>query len=88
MSNIKLNHIERPNDKYFSLGLSYYDVMELLEEQLEDFLKYTTREEIICWLQWNDPNGIYDDKSSIDEFGEQLNKIEGMKIMKRQILSP
>lgn len=75
----------RPIDKEFSLGLSYYEIMDLSKNQLLVFLKHTSREEIINWLQWNDPNGIYSDKDSLAEFDNVLGKEEGIVIIKRQI---
>lgn len=73
-------------DKEFSLGLTYYEIMDLPEEQLGRFLIETPREEIIGWLQWNDPNGVYRDEDSMREFGNILSKEEGVEIIKRQIL--
>lgn len=73
-------------DKEFSLGLSYYEIMDLLADDLTEFLKHASREEIIDWLQWNDPNGVYRDKASLSEFGTILSKGEGIEIIKRQIL--
>lgn len=73
-------------DKYFSLGLSYYDIAELTHDDLAKFLSMAYREEIIDWLQWNDPNGIYLDKLSFSEFGEILSKEDGVELIKRQLL--
>lgn len=72
-------------DNFFSLGLSYYEVMELDRDDLDKFLFNAYREEIIDWLQWNDPNGIYLDKLSLSEFGEILSKEEGIEIIKKQL---
>ena len=72
-------------DREFSQGLSYYEVMDLAEENLDMFLKQTPREEIIDWLQWNDPNGAYTDNASLTEFGNILTKEDGVEIMKRQV---
>lgn len=77
----------KPVDKEFSLGLTYYEIMDLSQEQLDEFLKHTSRLEIIDWLQWNDPNGVYQDEDSMREFGNVLTKDEGIDIIKRQILS-
>lgn len=78
--------IKKPVDKEFSLGLTYYEIMNLPEEQLGRFLMETPREEIIDWLQWNDPNGVYRDEDSMREFDNILSKEEGIEIIKRQIL--
>lgn len=72
-------------DKYFSLGLSYYEIMDLEVDKLQEFLYMTYREEIIDWLQWNDPNGIYYDSLSLTEFGKILSKEEGVEIIKNQL---
>lgn len=69
----------------FSLGLSFYEIMNISIEEVEKFLFYTYREEIISWLQWNDSNGIYSDKDSLTEFGKILSKNEAVKIMIRQL---
>jgi hypothetical protein len=76
----------KPVDKEFSLGLTYYEIMDLPEDGLNRFLQQTPREEIIDWLQWNDPNGVYRDEDSMREFDNILSKEEGMEIIKRQIL--
>jgi hypothetical protein len=73
-------------DDYFSLGLSYYDLMELSDDELGKFLSLTSRYEIIRWLQWNDSNGVYLDHLSRKEYGEVLKKEEAIEIVKRQIL--
>ena len=72
-------------DKQFSLGLSFYDIMDLSQEALSRFLDLTSREEIIDWLQWNDPNGVYRDEDSLNEFGNICSKEEGIEIVMRQI---
>jgi hypothetical protein len=73
-------------DRYFSLGLTYYEIMDLDQNQLHKVLSLSEREEVILWLQWNDPNGLYLDKLSINEFGKVLSKEEAIEIVKRQIL--
>lgn len=71
---------------YHPLREQYYKIMDLTSDQLDLFLPTMTREEIISWLQWNDPNGVYIDKQSLNEFDNILSKEEGIEIMKRQIL--
>lgn len=80
-----VTHRQQPDDRKFSVGLSYYEVMDLAEENLDMFLKHTPREEIIDWLQWNDPNGVFSDNASMAEFGNVLSKEDGAEIMKQQI---
>ena len=77
----------RALDYEFSIGLSYYEIMDLSLEELNQFLVYSSREEIISWLQWNDPNGIYSDNLSLLEFGNILSKEDAIEIIKRQIIN-
>lgn len=72
-------------NRYFSLGLDYYGIMDLKPTDLLKFLKLLSREEIINWLQWNDPNGVYLDSASLLEFGTIISKKEGIDIILRQI---
>lgn len=74
-------------DRQFSLGLSYFDIMELSPEDLDRFLALTPREEIIDWLEWNDAGGVYNDRDSMNEFGNILSSEEAMEIVKRQIIN-
>jgi hypothetical protein len=39
-------------------------------------VKEMTREELIEVLEWNDPNGTYNDEDSILEFGEVMSRDE------------
>jgi len=80
-----LGQFSKPDDKLFSLGLTFYEIMDLAPEQLDQFLIHTPREEIIEWLQWNDRNGVYNDEDSLREFGNTVSKEEGMEIIKRQL---
>jgi hypothetical protein len=45
-----------------------------------------TREEIIAWLEWNDPNGVWNDKDSEAE-GWQPITLEGARSAMRKALS-
>lgn len=63
----------------------YYRYLDLTEEELRMELKNWCREDLIQWLCWNDKNGIYRDKESIDEIGEVLTYQEGVEIMIKQI---
>lgn len=87
MSDNRLFTAVKPVDREFSLGLSYSDIMDLSKENLEQFLIFISREELIDWLQWNDPNGIYRDIDSLSEFGSILTKAEGVEIIKNQIFN-
>jgi hypothetical protein len=33
---------------------------------------------------WNDPNGVYSDEQSLNEFGAIMSREEGLEIMLRQ----
>jgi len=44
-----------------------------------------SREDIIEWLSWNDPNGIYEDDRSIKELGNIMSRSEGIEILLRQV---
>lgn len=39
-------------------------------------IKEMTREQLIEVLEWNDPNGTYNDEDSILEFGEIMTREE------------
>jgi hypothetical protein len=68
------------------LAHPFYRIMELPEKELRKKIVTMSREEIIEWLRWNDPNGVYSDSDSLHEFGEIMSKKEGETIMLRQIL--
>jgi len=62
-----------------------YRVLDLKGEELIDEINNLSRLEIIDWLQWNDPNGTYTDRCSLNEFGFIMSREEGVEIMTRQI---
>ncbi len=62
----------------------YVKIIEITEVELIALLNVLTREDIIEWLMWNDPNGIYSDEQSLKEFGNSMTKEEGLEIMLRQ----
>ena len=47
-------------------------------------VKEMTREQLIEVLEWNDPNGVYNDEDSILEFGEIMSREEAEMIIIRQ----
>jgi hypothetical protein len=53
--------------------------------ELFEYLQTWARQELISWLKWNDPNGIYDDEASSREFDNILSKEEAIEIIMRQI---
>jgi hypothetical protein len=83
--NSSLNYKTQKPDLKFSLGLSFYEIMDITQIELEQFLIFTPREEIIDWLEWNDPNGVYRDQDSLREFGNIMSKEDGAEILIRQI---
>lgn len=65
-------------------GQTYLSVVEINEADLLILVNRLTREDIIEWLMWNDPNGIYSDHQSLKEFGAVMHRKEGLEIMLRQ----
>ena len=63
----------------------YDKVLDLSESDLSNLLAILTRQDIIEWLIWNDHNGVYGDEDSIREFGNVLEKDQGMEIMISQV---
>jgi hypothetical protein len=62
----------------------YMKVVEISEYELILLLSALTRDDIIEWLIWNDPNGVYDDHQSLKEFGNTMSREEGIEIILRQ----
>lgn len=63
-----------------------YRIMFLNEEQLRKELNNWNRNDLISWLRWNDPNGVYEDGQSIQELGNIMSYEEGVEIMINQII--
>lgn len=63
----------------------YYKLMELHGDELQVVLNSWARNELITWLIWNDPNGVYRDEDSLREFDNILSKTEAIEIVTRQI---
>lgn len=63
-----------------------YRYIFMKEEELREELKNWTRQDLINWLKWNDPNGIYDDVQSLQEVGRIMSFEEGVEIMVNQII--
>jgi hypothetical protein len=64
---------------------SYQQFADLPFEKVVLFINSLSREDMIEWLSWNDPNGIYADKSSLKELGNVITRDEAIEIMLRQI---
>jgi len=65
-------------------GYSYQSIVEINEVNLISLINGMSRDDIIEWLMWNDPNGIYDDEQSLKELGNKMSREEGIEIMLRQ----
>jgi hypothetical protein len=63
----------------------YYKLMELRGDVLEAELITWSRLDLIEWLCWNDRNGVYRDKQSLQEFDNILSKEEAIEIITTQI---
>lgn len=63
---------------------TYQSVVEINDAELLILLNALSREDIIEWLMWNDPNGIYSDEQSQKELGNIMSREEGLEIMQRQ----
>ena len=66
-------------------GYTYHQFVDLPREKAIILLHSFSRSDIIEWLSWNDPNGIYEDEISLKEFGNLLSLEEGLEIMIRQL---
>lgn len=66
-------------------GYPYLTVIEISKEELLLLSTFLSREDIIEWLMWNDPNGVYDDEQSLKEFGNKVSKEEALEIFFRQV---
>ena len=63
-----------------------YRFILMTEVELRTELKNWSRKDLIEWLTWNDPNGIYNDEQSMDELGNIMTYEEGVEIMINQII--
>lgn len=61
-----------------------YQYKFMPEVDLRNELKTWSRQDLINWLSWNDPNGIYRDEESLAELGCVMTYDEGFEIMVRQ----
>lgn len=72
--------------KNFEIEHPNYKLISMNEEELKSELKNWCREDLISWLSWNDPNGIYKDSDSLSELGNIMSYEEGVSIILKQIL--
>ena len=66
-------------------GYQFESLTEVSAEKLFFLVKGMSREDLIEWLSWNDPNGIYDDEHSLKELGNIMTHDEGLEILIRQV---
>jgi hypothetical protein len=66
-------------------GYGYQDILDIPMDRLLLLVNSMTRGDLIEWLSWNDPNGIYLDEQSLKEFGNTMSKEDGMEILLRQV---
>jgi hypothetical protein len=66
-------------------GYKYESLTEIPHDNLILLINAMTREDIIDWLSWNDPNGIYCDQQSLKELGNIMTREEGMEILLKQV---
>lgn len=66
-------------------GYTYQQLTEISAEALLLLVNAMNRKDIIEWLAWNDPNGIYHDEQSLKEFGNVMSLTEGLEILLRQV---
>lgn len=65
-------------------GYPYIKIVEIAEPELILLINGLSREDIIEWLMWNDPNGIYSDEQSFKELGNIMSREESIEILLRQ----
>jgi len=66
-------------------GYNYQSLTEISEGNLILLVNAMSREDLIEWLNWNDPNGIYQDEQSLKELGNVMSREEGIEILLRQV---
>lgn len=64
-------------NEYLRLSSWNDRLLKLPREELLKELESCSRETLIEWLRWNDPNGIYTDELSMKEFGNVMGREEG-----------
>ena len=70
------------NRKDSSTFEQYYNYSQ---KELKEELKTWSRYDMIAWLSWNDPSGIYSDKECKETCISCLTKVEGTEIIMRHI---
>ncbi|MGF7075103.1 hypothetical protein [Mucilaginibacter sp. 3215] len=70
---------------WINSGYNFHSLTLLEEDKLLLLVDGMSREDIIEWLSWNDPNGIYKDEHSLKELGNTMTREEGLEILLRQV---
>ncbi|GAA3971573.1 hypothetical protein [Mucilaginibacter dorajii] len=68
-----------------NFGINYQSLTDLPNAELIALVNKMTCEDLIEWLSWNDPNGIYNDEQSLKELGNIMSLEEGKEILLRQV---
>jgi hypothetical protein len=74
------------NQRLFLEKHRNYRLTFLNEDELRRELAAWCREDLISWLKWNDPNGIYGDEESIEELGNVMTWEEGVELVVGQVV--
>ena len=75
--------MERGNE--FTGGQMKPPIVFHIEQFQLCLLREGTREQLIEWLKWNDPNGIYSDSACADEEIAPLTLETARETMRRQV---
>jgi hypothetical protein len=62
-----------------------YRLLFMDEPSLREALKKWSRQDLIDWLSWNDPNGVYCDDESMAELGNTMTYEEGIELVVKQV---
>lgn len=73
-----LFEFSNPRTSKYAKGGTIHSPLEMPRQQATQYLNNASREDMISILSKNDPNGIYDDTKSIQEFGKPAT-IEELK---------
>ena len=80
-----MEHICKRKSFWQQNDYPYIRVVEINEDTFVLLVHSLTREDIIEWLMWNDPNGVYEDSQSLKELGNIITREEALEIMFRQV---
>src|SRR5690606_7182635 len=80
------NYLKDEKERWKSMDWRY-KIMDLPADELLKEIKSLSRIQLIEWLSWNDPNGIYTDAACKDDRLPRTTKKEAERIMYRQLMS-